>query len=164
VTQGHTPLALSKPGLSIADANGGRLITFEQDVLDIKAEIERIWAGVLSVFFDQVDMKWVIVEHCQDGTDRIAFKTEFLSQATIDKIHRIDQQSRSFVDPEKAYQQADQEEVRDKDHALSEKVGDAAEHLYHALRRDGVISRPQVHFSDRPLGPVYHERYKRRSI
>lgn len=146
---GHTPLSLSKPGLTLSDANGGRLVTYEQDVLDIKAEIERRWKGVLSVFFDNVDLKWVIVEHCKDGTDQIFFKTEFLSQSTIDRIQKGDQMSKYFLDPERAYQQMDKDDEREKDHNLSEAIGDSAEHLFHALRKDGIIHRPQVHFVGR---------------
>lgn len=148
MSHGHTPLTLPTPGLSIADANGSRLVTFEQDVLGIKAEIERRWAGVLSVFFDREDLKWVIVEHCKDGTDAIAFKTESLSQATIDKINRIDQNSRAFVDPNRAFDKMDKDEEREKDHTLSEKVGEAAERLYYGLRKDGIIDRPTVFVSN----------------
>lgn len=143
---GHTPLALPAKGLSIADANTGRLVTYAQDVLDVKAEIEQIWRGVLSVFFDQKDEKWVIVEHCDDGTDRIAFKTEFLSQATIDKIYKSDQTSHAFVDPQKAHEKMDQDEEREKDWNLSQAIGESAERLFFALRKDGVIHRPQVYF------------------
>lgn len=152
------PRTPAKPGLSIVDANPGRIITYQEDVLGVKREIEQRWAGLVSVFFDTDMEVWVIVEHCQDGTDRVAFTTGVLSQATIDKIHRCDQDSRSFVDPEGAYQQADREEEREKDWNLSERVGEVAERMYHALRRDGLIHRPQVHLSTE--GPVYRERPK----
>lgn len=145
---GHTPLSLSNhSGQSLLEVNEGRLVEYEQDVLDIKREIEQTWRGVLSVFFDKVDEKWVIVEHCKDGTDKIAFKTEALSRSTIDRIHRSDQLSRSFEDPNGAFERMDKEEEREKDSRLSEKIGEASERLYHALRRDGVIHRPQVHFT-----------------
>lgn len=145
----HKPRTPAKPGLSIVDANPGRLITYQEDVLGVKREIEQRWAGLLSVFFD-TDMEcWVIVEHCLDGTDRVAFTTEALSQATVDKIHRSDQASRSYLDPNEAHDAADKEEAREKDWNLSEKVGAAAERLYHALRKDGVIDRPQVFFANR---------------
>lgn len=143
----HTPLALDTDGAGLATVNRGRLTSFHPDVLGVKTEIERIWAGVLSVFWDYEDMKWVIVEHCTDGTDQIAFKTEALSQATIDRIHRSDQLSRSFVDPNKAYDAMDKQEERDKDHTLSEAIGEAAERLYFGLRKDGIIDRPTVYFS-----------------
>lgn len=143
------PRTPAKPGLSIADANPGRLITFQEDVLGVKREIEQRWAGLLSVFFDTDNEEWVIVEHCADGTDRCAFTTPALSQATLDKINKADQLSRSYVDPEASFQQADREEEREKDWALTEKIGEAAERLYHALRKDGLIHKPSVFFSNR---------------
>jgi hypothetical protein len=143
------PRTPAKPGLSIVDANPGRLITFQEDVLGVKKEIERRWAGLLSVFFDNENEEWVIVEHCVDGTDRVGFTTPALCQATIDKIHRSDQDSRSYVDPESAYLKADKEEKNQKDWNLSQKVGEASERLYHALRKDGFIHKPQVFFANR---------------
>lgn len=140
------PRIPAKPGLSIVDANQGRLVTYEQDVLDIKAEIERRWAGLLSVFFDTENEEWVIVEHCKDGTDRIFTATPRLSQATIDKINRADQASRSFEDLEANMQREDAQHERDLDHTLSESIGEASEKLYYALRKDGIIDRPAIYF------------------
>lgn len=142
----YKPRAPAKPGLSIVDANQGRLVTYEQDVLDIKAEIERRWAGLLSAFFDNENEEWVIVEHCIDGTDRICFTTSMLSQATIDKINRADQASRSFEDLEENMRVEDTQRERDLDHTLSESIGDATEKLYFALKKDGIIDRPMVFF------------------
>ncbi len=39
----------------------------------------------------------------------------------------------------------DKEEEREKDHTLSEAIGDSLERLYFALRKDGVINRPTVY-------------------
>ena len=142
------PRSLSRPGLSLVDANRGRLITYQDDVLDVKRQIEQMWSGLVSVFFDEDSEVWVIVEHCKDGTDSVMFTTEFLSQATIDKIHRADQASRSYVDPNKAYEAMDREEEREKDHSLSEAIGEAGERLFLALRKDGIIHAPRVYFSD----------------
>jgi hypothetical protein len=135
--------------LSIVDANKGRLITYQDDVLDVKSQIERTWPGLISVFFDEEPSQecWVIVEHCKDGTDSVMFTTKFLSQATIDKIHRADQASRSYVDPNKVYEAMDREEGREKDHTLSEAIGEAGERLFLALRKDGIIHAPKVYFS-----------------
>jgi hypothetical protein len=132
------------------DANKGRLITYQEDVLGIKRRIESEWPGLISVFFDEHPSQecWVIVEHCKDGTDSVMFTTKFLSQATIDRIHRADQASRSHVDPNKVYEEADREEEREKDHSMTEAVGEAGERLFLALRRDGVIHAPKVYFSD----------------
>jgi hypothetical protein len=143
------PRQLSRPGLSIVDANKDRLITYQDDVLDIKRRIEREWPGQVSVFFDEEPSQecWVIVEHCKDGTDSVMFTTKFLSQATIDRIKRADQASQSYVDPNKMYEAADREEEREKDRTLSEAIGDAGERLFLALRKDGVIHAPKVYFS-----------------
>jgi len=143
------PRSPAKRGLSLVDANAGRLITYQDDVLDIKREIEQRWAGLLSVAFDQEQEEWVIIEHCQDGTDRLVFTTHALSQATIDRLQRADQASRSFVDPNEVYEAEDRKEQREKDHSLSEAVGEAAERLYFALLRDGLIHRPFVFFPNR---------------
>jgi|SRR5215469_10718444 len=140
------PRQLAKPGLSLVDANQGRLITYQDDVLRVKAEIEQRWAGLLSVFFDKDNEEWVIVEHCVDGTDRICFTTKALSQATIDKINRADQASRSFEDLEEAFQKHDKQRERNLDHTLSEEIGAASERLYFALKKDGIIDRPTVFF------------------
>jgi len=140
------PRQIAKPGLSIVDANEGRLVTYEKDVLDVKAEIERRWAGLLSVYFDTENEEWVIVEHCADQTDRLCFTTKWLGQNTIDKIHRADQNSRSYVDLEDEFQRYDAQRERDLDHSLSEEIGAASERLYFALRKDGIIDRPTVYF------------------
>jgi hypothetical protein len=144
---GYKPRRPAEPGLSLVDANRGRLVTYGPDVLDVKARIEREWAGLLSCFFDEDNEEWVVVQKDEDGTDSIAFTTTVLSQATIDKIHRCDQTSRSYVDPNDAYEAADKEEERYKDWKLSEQIGEASERLYSALRKDGIIDRPQVFFS-----------------
>src|SRR5689334_15940476 len=94
----HTPRQLSKPGLSYFDANRGRLITYGPDVTEMKRRIEEEWPGQVSCFFDEYDEKWVIVEHCKDGSDSLMFTTEALSQATFDRIKRADQASRAHID------------------------------------------------------------------
>lgn len=140
------PRAPARPGLSIVDANQGRLVTYEQDVLDIKSEIERRWAGLLSVFFDNENTEWVIVEHCADGTDRICTTTTMLCQATIDKLHKADQASRGYVDLNETLDREDRQRERDLDHSLSEAIGEVSEKLYFALCKDGIIDRPTVYF------------------
>ena len=141
------PRQLSRPGLSIVDANKGRLITYQDDVLDVKRRIEQRWSGQVSTFFDRDAECWVVVEHCKDFTDRVMFTTQFLSQGTIDRIDRADQASRSYVDPNETYERMDREEERAKDHSMSEAIGEAGERLFLALRKDGVIHAPRVYFS-----------------
>lgn len=143
------PRTLAKPGLSIVDANQGRLVSYTEDVLDIKREIENQWAGLLSVFFDTENEEWVIVEHCKDGTDRVCFTTQFLSQQTIDKIRRIDQSLTGFVDPNKIFESEDRQCERELDYRLSQVVGEATEKFVHAMKKDGMICRPSVFFPNK---------------
>lgn len=145
----YKPRRPAENGLSLVDANKGRLVTYGPDVLDMKRRIETEWKGILTCFFDEDNEEWVIVEHTADGTEKVAFTTPVLSQATIDKIHRIDQASRSYVDPNEAFEAADREEQRAKEGRFSEAIGVAAERLYFALRKDGIIDRPQVFFKEK---------------
>lgn len=144
----YKPRRPAERGFSVVDANKGRLVTYGPDVLDIKRRIESEWAGYLSCFFDEENEEWVICEHEKDGTVSVGFTTEFLSQATIDKIHRTDQASRSYVDPNDAYEAADREEAARKDRRLSELVGEVGERMYFALRKDGLIHAPKVFFKE----------------
>lgn len=143
------PRALARPGLSLVDANGGRLVTYEQDVLDIQNDIRARWPGLVDCFFDLENEEWVITVQDPDGTERALFTTEALSQSTIDRIHRSDQESRSYEDPNKKWDQWDREEDRAKDRRFEEAIGEVAERLFFALRKDGQIHSPKVFFSNR---------------
>jgi hypothetical protein len=132
-------------GLTYFDANRGRLITEGPDILEIKKEILARWPGILEVFFDTESEEWVIVEKCKDGVERLAFTTKVLSSATIDKLNRIDQHKNDF-DPNKQLEAEDRQAQKDKDHRFAESIGEGIERLYSALRKDGLIHRPQVFF------------------
>lgn len=135
----------SRPGLSYFDANRGRLVTEGPDILKIKAEIESGWPGVLSVFFDLEEEVWVIVEKCSDGVERLAVKTDILSQKTIDKLHRIDQAKHRQGDVNRQLELEDADVERKKDHILSESIGEAGERLFTALKKDGILHAPSVY-------------------
>jgi hypothetical protein len=137
----------SRPGLSYYDANRGRLITEGPDVLNIKAEIESRWPGVLSAFFDAESEEWVIVEKCPDGIERLALKTRVLSMGVIQKLERIDQAKHVQGDVNRKLELEDADVERKKEHALTESIGDGAERLFWALKKDGVIHAPQVFVS-----------------
>lgn len=139
----------SRPGLSYLDANKGRLITEGPDVLEIKHEIASRWPGVIEAIFDVEDEVWLIIEHCTDGTDRLAMPPrKRLDMSVIRKLQRIDQAS--HPQGEEINRQLEREdELADqaKDHALSEAIGDGAERLYWAMKKDGITERPEVFMS-----------------
>src|SRR6476659_10936192 len=90
----------AKPGLSYVDANRGRIVEFEDDVLGIKKEILSRWAGRLDCFWDKESMEWVVVEHCSDGVDRLVFTETALDQRVIDRLHRADTHAKGQEDPD----------------------------------------------------------------
>jgi hypothetical protein len=139
----------SRPGLSYLDANAGRLVTHESDVLGIKEQIESRWKGVLEVYFDTHQEEWVIVEHCRDGIDRHVLSTKRLGQWVIDKLERIDQavHSQDIAALDHKYDLEDRQAEKEHEHRITEATGEGAEKLYFALRKDGVINRPSVFFS-----------------
>lgn len=139
----------SRQGLSYLDANSGRLVTEGPDVLKIKAEIESRWPGVLSAYFDVQTLEWVIVEKCADGVERLAMKTRKLDMRVVEKLNRIDQakHAQSTEALHRKLEAEDRQTEKEKDHALSEAVGEGAERLFLALRKDGIIHAPKVYVS-----------------
>lgn len=144
------PRTPSRPGLSYFDANKGRLITEGPDILEVKKEIESRWPGIISVFFDVEDEVWIIVEKCADGVERLAIQPppKRLDMSVVRKLQRIDQASHpqgEEVNRKLEYEDAQAEKA--KDHALSEAIGDGAERLYWAMKKDGITERPEVFMS-----------------
>lgn len=144
------PRQLARPGLSLVDANKGRLVTYQEDVLDIKGRIKREWPGVIDVFFDEDPSAecWVITQTDKEGTESVLFTTKQLSESTIDRIRRADQVLHPSRDPLKEIEKEEAEIERDKDRRFSERVGEAGERLFLALRKDGVIHTPKVFMSN----------------
>lgn len=136
----------SRSGLSYFDANSGRLITEGPDVLKVKTEIESRW-DVLSCYFDTVSEEWVIIEKCSDGVERLALKTKKLDMGVVQKLQRIDQAAHPQGDVNRKLELEDAQTDKEKDHNLSEAVGEGAERLFWALRKDGILHIPKVHFS-----------------
>lgn len=128
----------SRPGLSYFQANRNRLIEFGPDVLGIKTEIEARWPGVLSCYFDDYEDEWVIVEH-RNGIDDFVMKTKRLGQWVIDKLQRIDQAAHPQGDINPKLEAEDAQAEREKDHQLSEAIGEPIERFEHALRGSGVL-------------------------
>lgn len=138
-------LKVASRDLSIVDANGGRLVTYQEDVLGIKRRIEETWPE-LCVVFDLVDEEWVIYEQCLDGVDRLLFKTRVLDQRAMDRIARADMNSQ---DPLKDIDDYNDALEREQDRRFEDAIGDAGERLAHALWKDGVGGKLSVFFPNR---------------
>lgn len=115
-------------------------------MLKVKQEIESRWPDVLSVFFDVELEEWIVVEKCADGVERLAMKTKKLDMGVVEKLNRIDQAKHAQGDLNQKHENEDKDVERKKDHNLTEAIGEGAEKLFFALRKDGVINAPKVHF------------------
>lgn len=142
-----TKRQLARPGLSYVQANNGRLVTYSEDVLGIKRRIEDRWPDELSVVFDDVDEVWCVIEHCRDGVDRLVFDTPCLNESAYQRLERAfertpDQMLAEIDRHNKAVEQ-------EMDRKFEDRMGDAAERLWWALRKDGVTHYPKVFFNGR---------------
>jgi hypothetical protein len=140
---------LSRPGLSYYEANRGRLVTIEKDVLDIKGEIESRWPNQLLVFWDKEDQIFVIVEHCSDGVDRLVGTYPTLDQRVLDRLIAADNQRADHEDILDQIDKANAAIEAKRDALFSNQLGDAFERLDYALRKDGVVHRPQVSMANK---------------
>jgi predicted nuclease with TOPRIM domain len=137
----------TKSGLSFVDANRGRLITMESDVLDIRNQIEERWPE-LRVFFDEWEETWVVVEHCGDGVQRLATKTKVLDQRFIRLLEEIDGHQPGH-DPERRVDSWNEAIEREQDHKFYEQMGEFADRLKHALRKDGFYNHEFIGHQNR---------------
>lgn len=128
----------SRPGLSYFQANRNRLIELGPDVLGIKGDIEARWPGVLTCYFDDWTDEWVVVEH-REGMDHFVMKTKRLDQSVIDKLKRIDQAAHPQGDVNAKLEADDAQAEKDREHKLSESIGEPIERFEHALMGSGLL-------------------------
>lgn len=127
------------PGLTYADANGNRLVTYGPDTLDVKRQIEELWGGTLECYFDLEQEEWIVVENCRDGVQRLAvppLKPAQFNPKLIDRLREASQ-----TDAEEAMNAIDAYNAqveREEDYILEQISGDAGERLIHAFKKDGL--------------------------
>lgn len=120
------------PGLSYVDANRGRLIDFQDDVLGYKAVIESRWP-CLKVIWDTEEMVWCIVETDKNGTDSLVFTTEALGEHTMERLGRADNtRSDALEDVEAWNAKMELEQER----RAAEAIHEVGEKLAWAIRKD----------------------------
>lgn len=134
---------LARPGLSYYDANAGRLITETSDLLDMKARIRARWPN-LDIFFDREDRVFVVIQHCEDGVDRLALQRPYCDDRLMEDLVKADPTSPHFVDPIKAVDDHNDAIERQQEHELSEVAGDVGERLIHAFKKDGLYDHEDI--------------------
>lgn len=135
-----------RKGMTYVDANPGRLVTIEDDVLDIKRRIEQRWPEI-EVYFDSENFAegkpaFLITEKCRDGVERLVCTLPTLNEEVIRTLEKADthvQGQEDFNAINEAYNAAVEEENNRK---FEEQIGEAGERFLHALGKDGLRINP----------------------
>lgn len=135
----------ARVGLSYVDANHGRVVSIEQDVLDIQRQIMERWPE-LEVYFDKDQLEYIVIEHCKDGVDRLACARPYLDQRLLTDLENADSHRAGQEDPLDMVDALNDEIERRRDQEFSDRIGDAGERLLFAMRQDGVGGRLKLNF------------------
>jgi hypothetical protein len=132
------------PGLSYVDANPGRLVTFESDVLGYKAVIEGRWPQ-LKVLWDNENLEWVITEVDREGTESLVFATKILGEHTLERLGEADNsKSDPFADIESWNAKVEKEQER----RNAERIHEVGEKLAWAIRKDEFCGpKPRIFYA-----------------
>jgi hypothetical protein len=133
-------------GLSYVDANRGRVVSIESDVLEIGRRIEERWPE-LEAFWDKDQMEYIVIEHCKDGVDRFVCARPYLDERLIQDLEAADTHKRGQEDPVATVDALNAAIEARHDREFSELIGDVGERLAHALHKDGVGGCLKVSFS-----------------
>lgn len=120
------------PGLSYIDANPGRIVSFESDVLGYKSVIEGRWPA-LKVLWDNESMEWLVTQIDREGTQSLVFATKILGEHTLERLGDADNaKSDPFEDIENW--NAKMEAAQEKRNA--DRIHEVGEKLAWAIRKD----------------------------
>lgn len=136
-------------GLSYVDANRGRVVSIESDVLEIGRRIHERWPE-LEAFWDKDNMEYVVVEHCKDGVDRMACARPYLDERLIRDLEAADTSRRGQEDPVAMVDALNEVVQKRHDQAFSDKLGEAGERLLFALKKDGIGGVVKVAIPNKP--------------
>lgn len=116
-------------------------VTLEDDVLSIVRQVRDLFGDRITVELNPQNGDYVFVEHCDDLTDRLIFTTQELDGRCIDRLLRADSQARTHEDPYDAAERAQDDEQIARDDQYRQYIGEAGEHLVHALKKEGKAPR-----------------------
>jgi hypothetical protein len=134
--------------MSYVDANRGRVVSIGEDVMEVKRRIEERWPE-LEVYYDVDAESYIVIEHCKDGSDRLAIERPYLDERLYEACARADG-DRNAEDPLKIVESWNDHIEREQDSRFSEIMGDAGQRLAFALHRDGIGGRLQVSIPNKP--------------
>lgn len=130
-------------GLSFVDSFADRyeVYTFDPEVIEARKRIEADFPR-LQCLWDKDRKEHVIVEHCNDGTDRLVFAIKTFHEDLIRaRLHKADHNNFDPLDEIDKYNEALEKQLDDQ---MYEQVREAGEKLAHAFAQDGLTVRPRM--------------------
>lgn len=116
----------------IREGKGGRFFEVDSDVLEVVEQIGQIDEH-LRVHLNQTGGYWYVNELCPDGKERLVTTAQELDQRLVTHLRRM---LKPDWDPGAEMDRIDRERERRVDHETHESVGEKAEVLAHAVRKD----------------------------
>lgn len=114
------------------------VIELEDDVLSIVRHVREIYGENVTIeLIPNGAEPYAFVEHSEDGTDRLIFTCTTLDGRALERLLRSDSHIRSYVDPYDEAEQAHDRLQDEKDAVSKEKLGEVAEEIAYALKREG---------------------------
>jgi hypothetical protein len=114
------------------------VIELEDDVLSIVRQVRELYERRITIeLLPDSREPYAFVEHCEDGADRLVFTCVELDGRALERLLRSDSHGRAYIDPYDESEQAHDRLQEEKDYASQEKLGEVAEEMAYALKREG---------------------------
>lgn len=114
------------------------VVELEDDVLSIVRHVREIYGENVTIeLIPNGEEPYAFVEHCEDGSDRLIFTCMTLDGRALERLLRSDSHTRAYVDPYDEAEQAHDRLQDEKDEVSKEKLGEVAEEIAYALKREG---------------------------
>jgi hypothetical protein len=126
---------------SYYDADQGRLVELEDDVLSIVSQVREAYGDRIAINLDPITGWFHFTEHCEDGAERLIFSTGTLDGRSLERLLQADSQSRGYQD---SYDAAEAEQDRlteEIDARHRQQLGEPLERLMRAMKQDGLAPR-----------------------
>jgi hypothetical protein len=117
------------------------LITLEDDVLSVVSQVREISEGRITVELDPERNIYHMIEHCEDGTDRLVFSVSELDGRAVERLRRADSYWRGHRDPYADAEREQDEIFAQQEAASREKLNEHGEEIAFHLREAGIYPR-----------------------
>ena len=116
----------------IKTGRDGRRVTITEDVGDVARRLHDI-SPKLILQWNEYGKYFVVIERAENGDERLVFTAQECDDRIVKRAEQITSPSYDFL---AEVEQMDRQAEKEKDHKFSEQVGEVAEHMAHALRKD----------------------------